>query len=121
MVGEDGEHVESVLSVGVNSESGYGALIWWCEDASVERVAAAAGVEVAEHVWVSVNPSPPDRDPKVTSDPWCPSYFDRISALPLTEIRAAVEEYFRTGDGLRPSGIEWAKGNFNGEFYSDGK
>ncbi|MFI9585828.1 Imm1 family immunity protein [Streptomyces sp. NPDC052236] len=106
---------DNVLSIGVDYSSGYGGLLWYCDGRLVDRVAAAVGADVASYVWVSLNPTPPESDPKVLSDPSCPSFFDRISALPVPAVRSTVEEFFHEGTGFRPTQIQWAKGNFTGE------
>ncbi len=113
----DGRHSESVrdwwpdntLQVAVNSETGYGGLVWF---ATQERVTKDG---ISEHIWVSDNSSPPDFDPRVVSDPGVPYFFDPISALPLDRVRAALEEFCRLGTGDRPECIEWVHGEMNGQ------
>ncbi|MFE4826697.1 Imm1 family immunity protein [Streptomyces sp. NPDC056672] len=113
----DGRHSESVrdwwpdntLQIAVNSETGYGGLVWF---ATQERVTKN---DIAEHIWVSDNPRPPDFDPRVVSDPGVPYFFDSRSALPLDQVRAAVEEFCRLGSGDRPECIEWVRGEMNGQ------
>ncbi|MEU0443837.1 Imm1 family immunity protein [Streptomyces sp. NPDC006186] len=117
--GSDPEIPENVLQVGIDYESGYGAVLWYCDGEMRERVAVDSSPDVAEHVWVSWNPSPPEVDPQVLSDPWCPSYFNRISAIPLDVFRSVIEEYFRSGTGFRPEGVQWVKGQFTGELYEE--
>ena len=61
----DGRHSEPVrdwrpdnaLQIAVNSETGYGGLVWF---ATQERVTKD---DVSEHIWVSNSPSPPNFDP----------------------------------------------------------
>ncbi|GHH19952.1 Imm1 family immunity protein [Streptomyces rubradiris] len=108
-----------VLGIGLDYTSGYGALLWYCDGEFRKEVAALSGAEVTEHVWVSRNPSPPAADPQVVRDPWNPSYFNRISVLPLDDVRPVVEEYFRESTGLRPTGVQWVKGHFTGELYEE--
>jgi hypothetical protein len=108
---------DNVLSIGVDCSSGYGGLLWYCDGLLVDLVAAAVGTDVASHVWASLNPTPPESDPKVLSDPSCPSFFDRISVLPLPAVRSTVEEFFHEGTGFRSTQIQWAKANFTGEPY----
>lgn len=113
------ETPDNVLTIGIDYPSGYGAILWYCVGAISERVAESLGKDIADNVWVSCNPDPPETDPQVVCDPWCPSYFNRISALPLSEVRSVVEEYFREGTGFRPTQIYWAKGYYTGELQVD--
>ncbi|MEV7683060.1 Imm1 family immunity protein [Streptomyces sp. NPDC088341] len=116
-VDSDIGNFDNVLSVGIDYDSGYGGLIWHCIDGIADRVSAVTGTDMTSHIWVSLNPTPPEVDPKVLVDPGCPSFFNRISVLPLADVRSAVEEYFHEGNGFRPKQVEWTKGNFNGEIY----
>jgi hypothetical protein len=108
---------DNVLSIGINFSSEYAGILWYCEQPVSHRVSAEVGHDVANHAWVSLNPTPPDSDPKVLSDPGCPTFFDRVSALPLSSIRPVVEEYFRAGTGFRPTQVQWTKGRYTGELY----
>ncbi|MFE3858625.1 Imm1 family immunity protein [Streptomyces griseorubiginosus] len=108
---------DNVLSIGINFSSEYAGILWYCEGTVSRRVSAEVGHDVANHAWVSLNPTPPDLDPKVLSDPGCPTFFDRVSALPLSSIRPVVEEYFRAGTGFRPTQVQWTKGHYTGELY----
>jgi len=113
----DGRHSESVrdwwpdntLQVAVNTETGYGGLVWF---ATQERVKKD---DVSEYVWVSNNPSPPSFDPRVVGDPGVPYFFDPRSTMPLDQVRAALEEFCRLGTGDRPECIEWVHGEMNGQ------
>lgn len=108
---------ENVLSIGIYFSSGYGGLLWYCDGVVAHRVSAEVSPDVANHAWVSLNPTPPDRDPKVLSDPGCPTFFNRVSMVPLSRIRPVVEEYFREGTGFRPRRAQWTKGHYTGELY----
>lgn len=108
---------DNVLSLGINFRSGYGGLLWCCEGLLAHRVSAEVGHDVAYNAWVSLNPDPPRTDPKVLSDPSCPTFFDRVSVVPLSRIRPVVEEYFREGTGFRPTRMQWVKGHYTGELY----
>ncbi|MER7172653.1 Imm1 family immunity protein [Streptomyces mesophilus] len=110
---------DNVLSISVDHSVGYGGVLWYCDGQLAQRISESAGVDVASHPWVSLNPSPPESDPRVLADPDCPTYFNRISALPLPVIRATVEEYFHAGTGFRPTRIQWVKGHFTGELYEE--
>jgi hypothetical protein len=110
---------DNMLSVGINFAAGYGGLIWYCDGSLSRQVSAEFGHDVAYHPWVSLNPDPPHRDPRVLSDPSCPTFFDRISAVPLPVIRAVVEEYFHAGTGFRPAKVQWAKGHYTGELDTE--
>ncbi|WP_331735081.1 Imm1 family immunity protein (plasmid) [Streptomyces sp. NBC_01166] len=106
---------DNVLAIGIDYLSGYGGILWYCDGAIFDRVAETLGEDVADNVWVSRNPNPLENDPQVVCDPWCPSYFDRVSALPLDEVRSVVEGFFHEGTGYRPTQIDWVKGYFTGE------
>ncbi|MFI0242276.1 Imm1 family immunity protein [Streptomyces sp. NPDC016845] len=110
---------DNVLSVGLDHKSGYGGILWYCDLGLVDKVIEKNGADVANSVWVSLNPKPPVTDPKVLSDPWTPYFFDRVSVLPVSVIRATIEDYFREGTGFRPTRVQWAKGHFTGELFHD--
>jgi hypothetical protein len=44
------------------------------------------------------------------SDPGFSRYHDPRSTLPIAHIRAAVEEFCRTGTGARPECVHWVHG-----------
>ncbi|MDH6554958.1 hypothetical protein M2160_009331 [Streptomyces sp. SAI-117] len=108
---------DNVLSVGINFSSEYAGILWYCEGSISQRVSAEIGHDVANHAWVSLNPDPPELDPKVLSDPGCPTFFDRVSVLPLSSVRPVVQEYYRAGTGFRPTQVQWVKGHYTGELY----
>ncbi|MFC8075679.1 Imm1 family immunity protein [Streptomyces sp. NPDC057307] len=100
---------DNQLCVAVNGSTGYGALVWGVtEDSSREGGAF-------DSVWVSDNPGPPDSDPRVVADPGVPSFHGPASALPVAQVRAAVEEFRRAGTGDRPEGVRWVPGQVNGQ------
>ncbi|MFI8349021.1 Imm1 family immunity protein [Streptomyces sp. NPDC085596] len=109
---------DNVLSIGIDHCTGYGGILWYCDGEMIDRVAESSGTDVARNAWVSLNENPPKTDPRVLSDPSCPSFFDRVSALPLLVVRLTVEDYFREGSGFRPRLIQWTKGHFTGELYT---
>ncbi|MER8100437.1 Imm1 family immunity protein [Kitasatospora sp. NPDC094016] len=96
------------LRIAVNSKTGFGGLIWF-----VGASHPAVGW-VYDHTWVSDNQNPPDFDPRVISDPGEPRFHNRRSAIPLPDVRNAVEEFCRTGTGDRPDCIHWVPGHANG-------
>lgn len=110
---------DNVLSIGIDTSTGYGGILWYCDGGMIDRVAESSGDDVARNAWVSLNENPPETDPRVLCDPSCPSFFDRISALPLPVVRATVETYFHEGSGFRPRLIQWARGHFTGELYTE--
>ncbi|MFI0545271.1 Imm1 family immunity protein [Streptomyces sp. WSLK1-3] len=110
---------DNVLSIGINFSSEYAGFLWHCEGIISQRVSAEVGHDVANHAWVSLNPTPPEADPKVLSDPGCPTFFDRVSVLPLSSIRPVVEEYYQEGTGFRPAQVQWVKGHYTGELYAE--
>ncbi|MEV7783170.1 Imm1 family immunity protein [Kitasatospora sp. NPDC088351] len=104
-----GRFPSTYLRVSVNELSGYGALMW-----SVDGQAPRKG-GIYDYTWISDNPSPPEIDSQLVSDTyygWC---HDPASAVPLSRIRAAIEEYCRLGTGERPEGINWVTGEINGQ------
>ncbi|MGW2349701.1 Imm1 family immunity protein [Actinacidiphila glaucinigra] len=119
VVVDGSEDTDNVLSVGVDYDSGCGAILWYCTDRVAEQVTAATRTDMAEYAWVSWSANPPQVDPQIVSDPGCPSFFDHVSAIPLREVRSAVEEYYREGSGFRPTVVQWVKGNFNGELLEE--
>ncbi|MGW1668812.1 Imm1 family immunity protein [Streptomyces sp. NPDC002324] len=101
---------DNFLQISVNSVTGYGGLIWYVGE---ERAEASMDV-ISKHVWISDNPEPPDFDPRVVSDPGFPLFFDPRSVLPVLQVRAALEEFCRTGTGGRPESIGWVRGETSG-------
>ncbi|MGW3130668.1 Imm1 family immunity protein [Streptomyces sp. NPDC001123] len=107
---EPSQNFDSYLHVAINHQTGYGALKWLLPPGSDVSVDAA----IAGHVWISDNPTPPHMDPYVISDPDLPRYHNPRSTLPIPAVRAAAEEFCRTGTGMRPSSIDWTPGNLSG-------
>ncbi|MEV0677787.1 Imm1 family immunity protein [Actinosynnema sp. NPDC050436] len=98
------------LYVAVNRSTGFGGLTWFV---NTER-AARENDGISEYIWVSDNPSPPDRDPRVVSDPGCPLFYDRRSAVPIERVRVVLNNFCRVGTGARPVGVDWVHGEMNG-------
>lgn len=98
----------SFLQIAVNVSTGYGGLIWFVTDGYAHKGG------IYESVWVSDNPSPPDFDPRVVSDPGEPAFHDPRSTIPNPLVRLAVEEFCRTGTGQRPECVSWVRGYVNG-------
>lgn len=107
---DGGLWADNFLYVAVNSSTGYGGLTWLV---TRER-ARKSEYRTADHVWVSDNPAPPDFDPRVVADPGGPVFYDPRSALPASQIRAALEEFCRTGTGDRPECVSWVLGETTG-------
>jgi len=97
---------DDCLVVSLKKPSGYGALIWW----SWMHSARTGGIY--DKVWVSDNPNPPTTDPELVSDPFVPSFHDPRNAIPIDDVRKALQEYCRVGD--RPASISWAEGSTKG-------
>ncbi|WP_369384102.1 Imm1 family immunity protein [Streptomyces sp. cg36] len=106
---------DNYLRVSVNAATGYGGLTWFV---SAER-ADERKDEISQSVWVSDNPTPPDFDPRVVSDPGFPLFYDAQSTLPATQVRAALEEFCRAETGERPACINWVPGEMNGSRLTD--
>ncbi|MCM4081124.1 Imm1 family immunity protein [Paractinoplanes hotanensis] len=103
--------LDNVLQVGVNPATGYGGLTWHVTPARADR----SGDAKDAYCWVTDNPDPPETDPVVLSDPGAPVCYDRRSTLPIADIRAALEEFCRSGTGDRPQSVRWVRGDLNGE------
>ncbi|MFE9107619.1 Imm1 family immunity protein [Actinomadura geliboluensis] len=99
----------SNLRVSVNWRTKYGALIWFVD----EQFPAKGGIY--DSVWISDNPEPLDCDPRVVSDPGYPLFHDLASALPVSQVRWAVEEFCYERSGARPDCIRWVSGQMNGQ------
>ena len=98
------------LKIAINKTTGYGALIWFV----TAQFPKKGGIY--DRVWVSNNQQPPGFDTRVASDPWDPDFHDPRSTLPLASVRAAVEEFCRTGTGDRPECIDWVEASsFSGD------
>ncbi|WP_285489351.1 Imm1 family immunity protein [Amycolatopsis taiwanensis] len=100
---------DNYLRVAVNPETGYGALIWY-----VTGDRNNVPEDLANYCWVSDNPNPPGFDPRVVADPGQPRFHDIYSVLPVAEVRAALEEFCRTGTGDRPETVRWVHGDMDG-------
>ncbi|MFF4384596.1 Imm1 family immunity protein [Kitasatospora sp. NPDC001547] len=100
---------DNTLLVSANSTTGFGALIWYLADSHPLKRGTG------EHAWISDNPEPPSFDPRVVSDPGYPLFHDSASTLPISQIKAALEEFARTGTGARPECISWTPGNADGQ------
>jgi hypothetical protein len=99
---------DNYLEISVNTETGYGGLAWFVTQDRVTKD------DVSRYIWVSDNPAPPDFDPRVVGDPGVPYFYDPRSTLPLDDVRAALEEFCRTGTGDRPECVRWVHGEMNG-------
>ncbi|MFJ9447185.1 Imm1 family immunity protein [Kitasatospora sp. NPDC101235] len=104
-------HPSTYLFVAANELSGYGALTW-CSDGRPPRQGG-----IYEYAWISDNPSPPEIDSRLVSETYYPRFYDRASAIPLPQVRAAIEEYCRSGTGERPECIGWTTGEVSGRRY----
>lgn len=104
-----GDMPTNSLQVSVNLSTGYGGLIWCVSQGDPRRGG------IYDYVWISDNEHPPDFDPRVISDAGYPLFHDRSSTLPISVVRAAVEEFCRTGTGERPECVRWVRGQVNGQ------
>ncbi|MFE7588809.1 Imm1 family immunity protein [Kitasatospora sp. NPDC057512] len=111
---EEGRQVaDSNLSVSVNPENGYGALVWGVDGNSSRRGG------IYDFSWISDNPDPPGFDPVLVSDPCFPRFHSPRSALPVEQIREAILEFCRSPFGERPECITWVTGELNGVRHDD--
>ncbi|MFD7895522.1 Imm1 family immunity protein [Streptomyces sp. NPDC059743] len=96
-------HANNCLYVSVNTQGEYGALKWWTNNVSD----GAPKDDVSRFVWTSGSPNPPAADPGLISDPGTPSYYPRKAAIPIKQVREAVEEFCRARTGARPECVSW--------------
>ncbi|MGW3098300.1 Imm1 family immunity protein [Streptomyces sp. NPDC001102] len=106
----ESERPDNHLQVAVNSSTGYGALIWFVTGEYAERL----NNEISNSIWISDNPTPPEFDPRVVADPGFPTFHDRRSAIPVSLVRRALEEFCRAGTGGRPECLGWVRGEMDG-------
>ncbi|MFJ1756491.1 Imm1 family immunity protein [Kitasatospora sp. NPDC088134] len=99
------EGPRAFLRATVDEHQGYGALSWSSD-------LRTGGIH--EFLWLSDNPAPPRADPRLTASPHGGYDYDPACALPLAQVRAAVEEYCASGTGERPACINWVTGDFDG-------
>ncbi|MFJ8601359.1 Imm1 family immunity protein [Streptomyces shenzhenensis] len=100
---EDEKWPSNHLYVTVNKSNGYGALRWWTDKAPE----GAAGDHISRFIWTSGSPNPPAFDPQLILDPPTPLYYPREAAIPISEVREALEELCRKKTGERPTCISW--------------
>ncbi|MER7441500.1 Imm1 family immunity protein [Micromonospora avicenniae] len=105
---DENQVADNFLRVAVNRSTGYGGIVWGVTESSPRTGG------IYDSVWISNNPEPPNFDPRVVSDPGVPLFHDPCSTLPISQVRAAVEEFCRTGTGDRPECIGWVPGHASG-------
>ena len=93
---------DNYLQIVTNTRTGFGAVSWFVTD----EWPAQRPDAIADHVWVSQNPTPP-HDPGVIGDPGYPRWYHPRHAIPLTEVEAAMREFCQRGTGERPECIRW--------------
>ncbi|MEV7544918.1 Imm1 family immunity protein [Streptomyces sp. NPDC089915] len=98
-------YAENSIRVGVNKATGYGGIVWWGPEVDGQP---------NEHYWVTDNDSPPDFDPRVTSDQCFPLWYDRRSAIAVTDVEQALWE-FCTSKGMRPTAVRWVPADPSGQ------
>ncbi|WP_144126982.1 Imm1 family immunity protein [Catellatospora sichuanensis] len=110
---DDADWPASDLCVAVNTVTGYGGLIWQAVSTDPESG------DIDHQVWFSSNPEPPPFDPRVVADPHMPTFHRPSNVLPAALIRAALEQYCRTGTGDRPTCVDWVRAG-HGQRLDDG-
>lgn len=105
---DETEGPDNFLRVSLNTSSGFGGLMWFVDDKHPIRGG------VFDKNWVSDNPNPPAFDPRVVADTGEPSFYDPRSTLPESDVRAALEEFCRNGNGFRPKCVQWVEGDLHG-------
>lgn len=98
-------YAENSLRIGVNRATGYGGLTWWGPELDGQP---------NEPYWVTDNDSPPNSDPRVTSDQCFPLWYDRISTIAVEDVAKAMME-FCSGKGARPATVKWARADASGQ------
>lgn len=96
------------LRISFNTESGYGALIWYV----TEDWPHSGGIY--DDIWVTSNPKPVDFDPLVLADSHTGEYHHHNSAIPEEDVRAALVEYCTTATGDRPGCVSWVPSGIDG-------
>lgn len=109
-------YFDSYLQVMANPLTGYGALRWQVPEGSVVRVDR----NVARGVWISKNPEPPVLDQNVVADLGDWKLVEPRNTLPMSDIRAAVEEFCELRSGQMPTAICWDRGGFGAYRSLDG-
>jgi hypothetical protein len=99
----DEKWASNYLYVSVNTRNGYGALKWWTSKVPE----AASEDDITRFVWTSGNSNPPSFDPELIEDPGTPKYYPREAAIPIPQVRSALEEFCRARTGGRPTCIPW--------------
>ncbi|MER7141366.1 Imm1 family immunity protein [Streptomyces sp. NPDC006682] len=101
---EEGEKwPTNYLYVTVNKSNGYGALRWW-----TDRVPEGVDEKHISHfIWTSGSSNPPEFDPELILDPPTPLYYPSEAAIPVAQVREALEEFCRKRTGERPACIPW--------------
>ncbi|MET9611959.1 Imm1 family immunity protein [Kitasatospora indigofera] len=101
----DAQSPSAYLRVTADERSGHGALSWW---SSVQTGG------MYDFFWLSDNPGPSCSGPDLVADPDSGECYEPASALPLAQVRAAIEEYCASGTGERPACIDWVAGEYDG-------
>ncbi|MGW4203710.1 Imm1 family immunity protein [Streptomyces sp. NPDC004726] len=103
-------YFDSCLQVSVNSLTGYGALRWLVPEGSEVQV----DQDIARSAWISKNAEPSISDPKVVADFSNGRLFEPRCVLPVSDIRAAVEEFCELRTGQRPVVVCWDRDESDG-------
>jgi len=96
---------EFCIVVAANRATGYGAMVWYTNNKDVIS---------GDAVWISDNLEPPATDPRVVADPHYPLFHSPSSAVPLSRLREALEEFCLGGTGARPATVDWIRGDLSG-------
>ncbi|MGW2892268.1 Imm1 family immunity protein [Streptomyces griseoruber] len=107
---EESDQPSNHLRVAVNTSTGYGALTWFVN----ERWPGYSTSKIADKIWISNNPTPPNFDPRVVADPGFPLFHDPFSTIPVSDVRRALEEFCKAATGDRPKCINWIPGDLFG-------
>ncbi|GAA2469651.1 Imm1 family immunity protein [Streptomyces mauvecolor] len=106
---------DNSLEVTVNFSNGHGGLVWYVDANRASEINEKTQSDMADWAWVSDNPEPVAFGPEILIDVHVPYYHDSRNALPVSRIRAALQEFCRAGSGARPESVHWVKGQPTGE------
>ncbi|MER8000336.1 Imm1 family immunity protein [Streptomyces sp. NPDC095613] len=99
-------YFDSYLQVSINPITRYGALRWLVLEGSEVRV----DPDIMRSVWISENLEPSVSDQNVVADLGDGRLFEPCNTLPISDIRAAVEEFCELRNGRRPAAVCWDRG-----------
>ncbi|MFD7233176.1 hypothetical protein [Streptomyces sp. NPDC059881] len=107
--------VESSLMIDMNVDLGLGVATWWCGPNITSELVASGKDHLGNSAWVSLTSGELRKKGEVVLDPHAGTFASPRSILPLSALKAVVEEYCLAGCGFRPEAIQWGVGTHTGE------